>query len=66
MSYLIHNEIKALEGKLKTAEEELSRLRGQEKREEVLKQETILLKHQISDLKLMIETNGKLYVYISI
>ncbi|XP_059154846.1 uncharacterized protein LOC131940234 [Physella acuta] len=60
VSYLIHNEIKALEGKLKAAEGELSRLRGLEKREEVLKQETVLLKHQISDLKLMIETNGKL------
>ena len=39
MSYLIHNEIKALEDKLKAAEAELKNYRGMEEREENLKYE---------------------------
>lgn len=39
VSYLIHNEIKRLEDKLKEAEDELIHLRGCDRREESLKTE---------------------------
>lgn len=51
VSYLIHNEIKKLEEKLKTAEKELEHLRGCEVRENKLKEQVNLLKTEISDLQ---------------
>lgn len=60
MSYLIHNEIKILEEKLKDAEKELALFRGQEKREELLTQENTLLKQQRADLQFCVDTNSKL------
>ncbi|GFS09114.1 leucine-, glutamate- and lysine-rich protein 1-like [Elysia marginata] len=60
VSYLIHNEIKALEDKLATQEKELTKLRGQEEREELLKKENSLLKDQRNDLQHSLETERKL------
>ncbi|BFZ23574.1 hypothetical protein BsWGS_26613 [Bradybaena similaris] len=60
VSYLIHNEIKILEEKLKDAEKELALFRGQEKREELLTQENTLLKQQRVDLQFCVDTNSKL------
>lgn len=60
MSYLIHNEIKALEEKLKTAEKELATFRGQEQREALLKQEVNVLKEQKTELNSSLENNTKL------
>ena len=57
VSYLIHNEIKALEDKLRAAEEELAFYRGIEEREEKLKREIVNLEKQISQLKQ--ETSAK-------
>jgi chaperonin cofactor prefoldin len=51
VSYLIHNEIKALEDKLRAAEEELVFYRGVEGREEKLKHQITSLEQEISKLK---------------
>ncbi|GFO21974.1 solute carrier family 2, facilitated glucose transporter member 1 [Plakobranchus ocellatus] len=60
VSYLIHNEIKALEEKLATLEKELTVLRGQEQREALLKKENALLKDQRNDLQSSLETEQAL------
>lgn len=51
VSYLIHNEIKKLEDKLKATEEELKHLQGCEVRENQLKEQVIQLKTEITDLQ---------------
>ncbi|KAK3800364.1 hypothetical protein RRG08_052749 [Elysia crispata] len=56
VSYLIHNEIKALEDKVAALEKELTNLRGQEQREALLKKENALLKDQRNDLQTSLET----------
>lgn len=55
VSYLIHNEIKALEEKLKKTEEELEKLRGCDEREEQLKERVEKLEEEKSDLKRNLE-----------
>ncbi|KAH9513514.1 Leucine-, glutamate- and lysine-rich protein 1 [Bulinus truncatus] len=60
VSYLIHNEIKALEKKLKETEKELLNYKGLEKREALLQQEISLFKHQLEDATSSLETNNKL------
>ncbi|XP_012944249.1 putative leucine-rich repeat-containing protein DDB_G0290503 [Aplysia californica] len=60
VSYLIHNEIKALEDKLKATEKELAVLRGQEQREELLKQENAVLKQQVDEFRTTVQGNNKL------
>lgn len=51
ISYLIHNEIKALEDKLKAAEEELVFYRGMEGRESLLKQKICELENELQKAK---------------
>ncbi|VDI20378.1 Hypothetical predicted protein [Mytilus galloprovincialis] len=51
VSYLIHNEIKKLEEKLKATEKELEHLRGCEVREIQLKEQVTQLKSEIADLQ---------------
>ena len=51
VSYLIHNEIKALEDRLRAAEEELVFYRGIEGREAKLKQQIHGLEHDVERLK---------------
>lgn len=51
VSYLIHNEIKKLEDKLKATEEELEHLKGCEVRENQLKKQVLQLKTEITDLQ---------------
>ena len=60
VSYLIHNEIKALEDKLAVLEKELATLRGQEQREALLKKENALLKDQRNDLQSSLQTENNL------
>ncbi|CAG5128147.1 unnamed protein product, partial [Candidula unifasciata] len=66
VSYLIHNEIKILEEKLKDAEKELAFFRGQENREELLKQENALLKQQKEDLQFSLDTHSKLMTSLNV
>ena len=47
VSYLIHNEIKALEDKLKATQKELQKYKGSLEREEKLKQEVGQLEAQV-------------------
>lgn len=47
VSYLIHNEIKALEDKLRAAERELEHLRGRQDRETALQAEVLKLRESI-------------------
>uniref|UniRef100_A0A2C9LJD3 Leucine-, glutamate- and lysine-rich protein 1 n=1 Tax=Biomphalaria glabrata TaxID=6526 RepID=A0A2C9LJD3_BIOGL len=65
VSYLIHNEIKALEKKLKATEEELVKYKGLEKREALLQQELSLLKQQLEESKSFSETNSKLLIILT-
>ncbi|XP_063410373.1 early endosome antigen 1-like isoform X1 [Mytilus trossulus] len=51
VSYLIHNEIKKLEEKLKATEKELEHLKGCEVREIQLKEQVTQLKSEIADLQ---------------
>ncbi|CAL1530474.1 unnamed protein product [Lymnaea stagnalis] len=60
VSYLIHNEIKALEEKLKVAEKELFNLRGLEKREALLNQEIVMMKQQLEEAHMTVDANTKL------
>lgn len=55
VSYLIHNEIKALEEKLKKTEAELEKLKGCEEREGELKERIEKLEEEKSDLKRNLE-----------
>lgn len=55
VSYLIHNEIKALEEKLKKTEAELEKLKGCEEREGELKERIDKLEEEKSDLKRNLE-----------
>ena len=57
VSYLIHNEIKALEDKLRAAEDELTFYHGIEEREEKLKAEIMELEKKIDHLQQ--ETSAK-------
>jgi len=57
VSYLIHNEIKALEDKLRAAEDELAFYHGIEEREEKLKAEIMELEKKIDHLQQ--ETSAK-------
>ncbi|KAK3105323.1 hypothetical protein FSP39_022556 [Pinctada imbricata] len=55
VSYLIHNEIKALEEKLKVTEAELEKLRGCEERENKLKEDIEKLTEEKADIKRNLE-----------
>lgn len=55
VSYLIHNEIKALEEKLKKTETELETLKGCEAREEELKERIEKMKEENTDIKRNLE-----------
>ena len=56
VSYLIHNEIKALEDKLRATEEELAFYKGQESREEALKEQVRTLEDRCRVLEQELET----------
>ena len=51
VSYLIHNEIKALEDKLRAAEKELAFFRGMEQREEGLKATIATHEQRVQELE---------------
>ena len=60
VSYLIHNEIKKLEDKLREAEKELTLLRGQKQREETMKDQLNLREQQLDGLNTAMKANNSL------
>ncbi len=58
VSYLIHNEIKLLEDKLKATQEELKYYKGIESREETLKEKVKQLQDELEHMKQKDEQNS--------